>query len=97
VARSCLINLTLYGNPTTHFSRAKNNFDKCGKMLFLNVGYENENHVCKNAEARAGQWLDGHLPARLPSFWHRGNEILITHKEFSKPAIAKGSRGFFAF
>jgi hypothetical protein len=79
------------------FLAAKNNFDKGGEILFLLCRRKNENHVCKNAEARAGQWLDGHLPARLPSFWHRGNGILIQEIQFLKPAIAKSSRGFLIF
>jgi hypothetical protein len=38
----------------------------------------NERHVHQTDEdARAGQWLHGHLAALLPSFGRRGNEILI--------------------
>jgi hypothetical protein len=37
-------------------------FDKHPKMVFLSA-VENENHVCSNAEARAGQGLHVHLAA----------------------------------
>ena len=43
--------------------------------FFLPVEYEK--HVCSNAEARADQWTHVHLDARLPAFWHRGDEVLI--------------------
>jgi hypothetical protein len=57
----------------------------------------NENHVRHiNENARAGQWLDGHLPVLFPSIGRRGSEVL-NQRNFTKPAIAQGSRGFFAF
>jgi len=66
-------------------------------MVFPFGGYENENHICTNAEARAIQWTYVHLDACLPSFWHRGNEILINLNSFQKPAIASQSRVFCFF
>jgi hypothetical protein len=52
-------------------------FDKRAEIVFLSTGYENENHVCTNAEARASQRTVVHLDACWLPFWHRGNEILI--------------------
>jgi len=62
-------------------------------MVFPFGGYENENHVCTNAEARAIQWTYVHLGARLPSFWHRGNELLIK-KRISKTRDCQPIAGF---
>jgi hypothetical protein len=59
----------------------KINLTNNAKWCFFSAQFEiedNENHVCTNAEARAIQWIYVHLDARLPSRWHRGNEILIS-------------------
>jgi hypothetical protein len=63
------------------------------KLCFLSAARD-ENHVHnENAEARAGHWLHGQLAARLPSFGHRGIEIL-NKTIFQEPAIASQSRVF---
>jgi hypothetical protein len=49
-------------------SEIKKSFDKRVEIVFLFTGL-NEKHVCKNTDARAGQWTYVHLAARLPSFW----------------------------
>jgi hypothetical protein len=65
------------------------------KWCFLSP-VRDENHVCnEDVEARAGHWLHGQLAARLPSFGHRGIEILTGREVFQKLAIARQSRVFF--
>jgi hypothetical protein len=56
-----------------------------------------EDHVYnQDAEARARQWLHGHLAARLPSFGHREIEILNDKRFFRNPRLPV-NRGFFVF
>jgi hypothetical protein len=64
------------------------------KWCFLSAARD-ENHVYnEDAEARAGHWLHGQLAVLLPSFGHRGIEILNEQTIFQKPAIAIQSRVF---
>jgi hypothetical protein len=68
-------------------------FDKTAEMV-LPTHARNEHHVHQTHEdARAGQWLDGHLSAPVPLFWRRGIEFLNT-EDFPITRDCPGSRGF---
>jgi hypothetical protein len=70
------LNLAPSRHPTTQFLTVKNTLTNGIKWCFLSP-VRDENHVHnEDAEARAGHWLYGRLAARLPSFGHRGIEIL---------------------
>jgi hypothetical protein len=76
-----------------HSNRLKNGFDILPQIVFPMPLLGNENRICQTTEDSDARqlWPHGHLDARFPSPWHRGQEHLI--KRFSKkPAIASQSR-----
>jgi hypothetical protein len=90
------INLAPSRQPTTHFLTGGKTLTNGLEWCFLSP-IRDENHVYnEDAEARAGHWLHGRLAARLPSFGHRGIEILNQRTIFRNPRLPV-NRGFFAF